>query len=463
MKRKAISSVFWKKLLAGMLSLTLLLLSCPLAMLPFAAQADAATAPPFDVSAEAVYMVNLDTGDVIYEKNAHKQLAPASLTKLMTVILTMELVDDYDNTIVTAPSYVYNELYEIGKGQISTADIRQGEEMSVRKLLYCMMLQSANEGAAIIADYLGDGSIPQFVEMMNERAKELGCQNTNFVNPHGLDADGHVSSAYDMYLIAKHAISLDGFMDIATTLSIDISPTNIHTSDYWLSSTNSMMKSTSEYYYAPVRGIKTGTTDNAGRCFVSTATLDGFTYLLVVMGSQYQDGDGNYLTENNAFIDTKNLYEWAFDTFRVKTVVEPGKNVCEIPVKYVWGKDYLVLMSGDRFTTLMDKDIEVSNVVLEPVIPAYLEAPVNKGDQVGEMRLLLAGEELGRVPLIAAESVERNQWLYTWSKVTGVFQSFWFKFILIFLVTFILLYILLVVIRNHNRQKYSKVRRRRRL
>ena len=450
-------------MLAGVLSLSLLLLSCPVMLLPFATQADAATVPPFDVSAKAVYMVNLDTGDVIYEKNAHEPLAPASLTKLMTVILTMELVDDYDNTIVTAPSYVYNELYEIGQGQISTADIRQGEEMSVRKLLYCMMLQSANEGAAIIADYLGDGSIPHFVEMMNERAKELGCQNTNFVNPHGLDAEGHVSSAYDMYLIAKHAISLDGFMDIATTLSIDISPTNIHTSDYWLTSTNSMMRSTSEYYYAPVRGIKTGTTDNAGRCFVSTATLDGFTYLLVVMGSQYQDGDGNYLTENNAFIDTKNLYEWAFDTFRVKTVVESGKNVCEIPVKYVWGKDYLVLMSGDRFTTLMDKDIEVSNVVLEPVIPEYLEAPVNEGDQVGEMRLLLAGEEIGRVPLIAAESVERNQWLYTWAQITGVFQSFWFKFILIFLVTFVLLYILLTVIRNRNRQRYSKVRRRRRL
>ncbi len=416
----------------------------------------AAYTPPFDVKAEAAYLVNLNTGDVIYEKNADKKMYPASLTKLMTSILAFEMVKDLDNTTVTAKAYIYDEFY--GKN-VSTGDIRRGETMTMRQLLYAMLMQSANEAASIVADYLGDGSIAYFAEMMTKRAKELGCTGTNFTNPHGLFDENNYTTAKDMYLIAKHAISIPGFLEIASTTHYEVGSTNIHDSLAW-NTTNKMMVKGTEYYYSPVKGLKTGTLDESGKCFVSTASLDGFDYLCVVMGAPILDDENGKEIGNNAFADTKALYQWAFDTFSIKTLMEKGSDITEVPLRLAKDTDHMKLASSGRFSALVPDEIEPTSVVMEYDLPEYITAPVKKGDEIGKVRLILAGEQIGEVPLVATSNAERSQVLYLLDQAENILMSFWFKFGLIFVITFAVLYIILMVVRNRNLRRNRLTRTR---
>ena len=156
----------------------------------------------FSINSEAAYLVNLDTGMVIYEKNADKRLYPASLTKIMTAVLVLENVDDLENTMIEAPSYIFDELY----GQnASTADFRPYETASAKDLMYGLMLQSACEAGSILGHHVG-GNVENFVLMMNEKAKELGCENTHFTNAHGLHDDNQYTTASDMAKIMEYAV-----------------------------------------------------------------------------------------------------------------------------------------------------------------------------------------------------------------------------------------------------------------
>ena len=416
--------------------------------------------PPFEVEAQAAYLYNLSTETLIYEKNADMRLAPASLVKLMTAILTFEMVDDLDGTEITAPAYIYDELYLSGA---STADIRRGETMSVRKLLYALLMQSAAEAASILADYLGDSSIPYFVEMMNEKAAEIGCTNTHFVNPHGLHDDDQYTTAYDMYLIARYAMQVPGLMEICETTRYQLGPTNIHDENYWMLTTNQMMVQGSQYYYEPVRGIKTGTLWEVGGNFVSTASQGGYEYLLVLLGAPAFDDEGNSLPVKQVFVETKEIYEWAFSSFREKTLMDKGKELTELPLELCWGKDFIKVMSGDRFTVLLPDEVEASSVILEYELPDTLRAPIQKGDEVGQAKLMLAGEEVGRIRVLAAETVERSTALYVLDVIKTVTSSFWFKFLVLFFGLLLIAYISLAVIRNRNRRRYGSVRRRKNL
>ncbi|MDD3193833.1 MAG: D-alanyl-D-alanine carboxypeptidase [Oscillospiraceae bacterium] len=415
----------------------------------------------FEETAESVYMVNMDTDTVVFEKNADERRSPASITKIMTMVLALEMCADPAGTYVTAPSYIWDEFEGIS---ISHCDIKRGETLTMQDLLYGMALQSANEAANIVADYLGGGSISDFVELMNQKAQEIGAVNTHFTNPHGLYSADHYTTAYDIYLIAKYALGVPGFKELISTPVYTALYADMHTEALNFYTTNKMMVKNSDYYYEGLSGIKTGTLPESGRCFVSTATRNGFTYLLVVLGCPAYDEEENQLAVNYAFVDAEKFYDWAFSTFKVKTLVEEGKIVGQTGLELSWGKDYLLTMTSGRFTALLPEEIQVSSVVTEAVFDQKaVRAPVKKGDKVGYLKLILAGEEVGRVDLVAAESAEMNEWLFCLDYVKQISQSFWFKFAVIFVAVLIVFYVVLVVIRNRNRRRYQSVRRRRRL
>lgn len=418
--------------------------------------------PETPVSAKAYYLYSLDTGEMISQRNADQPVYPASTTKIMTCILALEQTADLDAATVIYPQYIQNYLYTYQQrvGAISLSGLIAGETLSMRQLLYALMLPSGNEAAMIIADHIA-GSQEDFLVMMNARAKELGALNTNFANANGLHDENHVTTAMDMAKIAEHAITLPGFMDIVNKPAHDSGPTSKHDNLHW-ESTNYMIMPENQYYYPGLSGIKTGTLPEAGRCFVSTATRDGFKYLLVVMGSDYYDENGKQLPGNMAFNDTKILYDWVFDSYRVKTLVEKGKYVAEIPLKLSMDKDYITLMTSDRFTALMYYMVEASNVMIVPEIPDYIDAPVKEYDKIGEARLMLSGEEIGRVDLLAAESVEASQPLVILEKVKRVLASFWFKFGVIYAFLLIIAYIITMISRN-RRRRASAYRPRRRI
>ena len=169
---------------------------------------------PFETEATSYLLVSLDTGEVIFEKDAHQQRTPASLTKMMTSYIALKYVDDLDGTTVTCSTRHTDELFGMNS---STADIRPGETVSMRNLIYAMMLPSGNEAANMVADSIGNGSKSNFYMIMNTEAKRLGCTDTNFSNPHGLFSDNHYTTAWDMYRIAKACYETPGFMEIATT------------------------------------------------------------------------------------------------------------------------------------------------------------------------------------------------------------------------------------------------------
>ncbi len=409
------------------------------------------------MTSQYVYLYNIDSGKVIYEKNADVKTSPAGLTAIMTAILAMENTSDLDGTEITAPGYIFDILY--GQGA-ATADVRRGETISMRKLLYCLMLQSAAEAALTIADYVGDGSIDYFVEMMNAKAQELGCSNTNFVNAHGLYDENQYTTARDMAAIALHAMEIDGFMDIADTYSINIGPSNIH--DTWyLNSTNYMIVPGSRYYYDGAHGIKTGSLPEAGNCLVTTATRDGLTYLLVILGAPQADANGNRYEENLALSEGAKLLDWAFNNFSVRNVVRQGDLITTRPLEVAKDKDTINVISADRLDALIPSDLSSESCVfVYEGLPDVIKAPIEEGTSLGKAQVLLSGTVIGEVNLVAGETVESSFFLMVQDFFKSIFESFLFKFILIFVILAAILYVVLLYLRNKNQKNRIKRRKR---
>ena len=411
--------------------------------------------PGFDVDAEAVYFINLDTGKVIYEKDADKKVYPASTTKIMTALLALENIPDLDTPQIELKLYIQNALSGTGA---SLAGILRGETFTPRELLYAALLPSGNEAAMMLGDYVGDGSLDYFAEMMNEKAAELGAVNTHFVNASGMHDDDHYTTAYDMYLITMAALENETFREIVSTNYYYAGEDQNGNPLHW-NTTNFLISPGSTYYYPYATGVKTGTTDEAGRCLVSTAEKDGYHYLMVMMGAPQYDSNGEKLEENMVFKQTIELYDRAFSSFSNKTLIEKDVGVGEVPLKLArGGKDYLLIKSGEVFTDLLPNEIEASSITMELDLPAVVNAPIKEGDQVGTIRLMLAGEEIGSVPAVAAEDVDASLIATLIDQFKRLFRSFLAKFIVVFVILSIIAYITITVLRGRNKNRYYRRR-----
>ena len=414
--------------------------------------------PPFEVFAQSAYLVNLDNDMLIYENNPQASVEPGAIAQLMTVILTLERIPDPANHTTSMKGYIQDEMNRRYRelGGIRLAGLYKGEELSIERLLYAVSLPNANEAAMMLADYVGDGSMNYFVEMMNQRAQELGAVNTVFTSPHGLPDSESKTTAYDAYLIAKHALSLPMFSRLNEITSMDGGPTNLQSEGklIWVAA-NRLIQSSSEYYNPAITGIKFSDSLKTSSSAISLAKRDGYSYLLVVLGCTGQDANGNNAPTTAAYRETNRIFNWSFETFRIKVLLEKGKSFEEVPLRLCWGKDFLRLMSADGFAALIPDDIEISSVKYELVLPSYVEAPIEKGDLIGEVRLVLADEVLGRVGVVSAERVEASRALLLLDRAVAVTRTLWFKFIIVFLLVLIILYIALTIVRNRNRRRYQ--------
>lgn len=416
----------------------------------------------FDTNSRYVYMVNTDTDTVVYAQNEHERTYPASLTKIMTAIIALENVKDLEGTVVTAPAYIYNEFAGMN---VSTADIRRGEDVRMIDLLYAMMLQSSCEASSIIADYVGKGSIPVFVQMMNEKAKEIGAVNTQFTNAHGLYDELQYTTAYDMYLITKYALDkFPIFETIATSQRYLMPQTNIHSERYVVHTNRMLSKNLGgDMYYQYVKGIKTGSIDQIGKNLVSLGSKDGYNYLLVTIGAPTKDANGEYLDQNGSYVDAKNLYEWAFDTFREQIVLEKGQIVTEVPVALSAKQDYVALVASKEVLTLLPKDADLSTVKYISTAEENVKAPVKKGDVLGRLQLSLAGEIIAEVELTAFEDVERSSFLYGVDVVKRFLDKTVVKVLLAVLFVLIVLYIIFSVSYRNKKRRQRRQNRARKI
>ena len=416
-----------KKFCAILFSFVLvLMLALPVAAEDAAGESDSLfdTAPA--LTAPAGYVVNLDTNIVVYEKNSETQLSAASLTKMMTTLLLLEnYQDQLDSISLTAPSYIYDLIWEQSTNA-STADIRRGETQSLRNLLYAMLLPSGNEAAYIVADYMGGGSIDNFVAMMNDEAKAVGFTGTTFVDPCGLNPN-NITTARDAYLILRALTAYDVFATVIATPSYDMGTNDRYTTPgtYIIQNTDKLVTNSS-YHRDYTRGGKTGSLGE-WQNFAGWHSQNGESYISVLLNVPY-DADPEGMRP--ALAETGTIMDWVFDTYTIAPALDTTQPITEVRVAYSTQTDTVMLYPADNMMTLLPA--AGGAALTEPVfnVPDELAAPIRQGDVVGTVTLTIQGEVIGTADLIAGSDVSRNQVLYTLSRVSLFFSGTYFKVVI---------------------------------
>ena len=401
-----------------------------------------------DTVSDEVYLENLNAGAVVYEKNSNKRSYPASTTKIMTFIITAENVSDLENTSVTIKQDIISGLDL--ESTVMGLSSHIGEKVSVKDLLYGLMLPSGNDAALVLADYVG-GGISGFVEKMNAKAAELGCKNTHFANPHGLYDTNHYSTAHDMALIAKHAMKIKGFMDICNT--VYYTPDGFKT----LHNTNYMLDSEAEggqYYYQYTKGIKTGYLDEAGKCLVTSSDKNGDKYLCVCLGAAFSYAEN----VNYAMKDSAKLYDWAYKNLGVQTIYGTADSLASVDVKYVRNGKTLEAVPEKEISAFLPNNYDKKKLKVEINCPEQVDAPVTQGDVLGTVSVKYEDLDLGLTNLVAAEDVERD------ISPLEVFITEHMQLVIIVSAVLVLIIVLLIVLisvrrKARRRSRSSKGRR----
>lgn len=403
----------------------------------------------FEPSCESVLLVNLDTDSVIYDKNSDKRMAPASITKIMTYVVVADNVSDFDNTTVDIKDSILKSL--LGTGS-SLSGIKADETLSVSQLLHCLMIKSGNDAALALADFVGNGDINAFVEKMNDKAKELGCYDTHFVNPHGLDNDDHYTTAKDLVKITKYAMTLPGFVETTSKVTSYILGEN----RYPLVTTNSLIDPVrgGKYYCKYVKGIKTGSDTKAGKCLVSSAINNGYTYICVALG-------GFVPNDNCAMLDTKALYQWVFKNLELKPVLSKNKPMGDIKLKLAWQKDSLQLVPAKDYSAMLPKNVMASSIDIKLDKPEYVNAPIKMGQKIGTATLSYANTPIATIDLVSGEDVSRSNVLFAIYFVKNIITSIWFKLSVIIALLLLGAYFVMFIRCNKKAKRKRKARKAR--
>lgn len=358
-----------------------------------------------EFESDIVYMESLDQGTVIFNKNADKKTPMASLTKITTAMVVLEKADDLQRVCTVTQ----DELDELAGTNSSTAGLVDGEQLTVEQLLYLLMVHSANEAAIILAHEFS-GTTAAFVEEMNAYAAKLGCKDTHYLNPHGLDAEGHYTTARDLALIIRHALQNDEFTKIVGTPVYEMEATNKRNATKY-NNTNSLLVPGSYYSYTPCKGIKTGTTAEAGYCLASYASQNGYTYLTIIIQGAEGWKNRTYSGGNTAFNETIRAYKWVFDNIKLTPIATPKDKVTQVNVDLGRKKDKVTLVPAQEVQALIPSSIDSSGISIELIpesLPKEILAPIKPGDKIGKAKVLYAGEELTTVDLAASEEVKRS-------------------------------------------------------
>ncbi len=330
------------------------------------------------ISAKSAILIDSDSGRVLYEHNSYEKLPMASTTKIMTGLLACESGKLSKSVKVSA--------FASGT-EGSSLWLKIGEKQSLENLTYGLMLKSGNDAAVAIAEYLG-GSIDAFALLMNKKAREIGAVNTNFENPHGLDSDGHYTTAYDLALIAREAMKNEKFSEIVSTKTYSI-PMQGEKWDRALKNHNKLL-----WNYDGCNGVKTGFTKKCGRCLVSSAERNGRELICVTLNAPDDWKDHTY------------LLDYGFDNFETEVVAKKGEYACNYvydeknnrSVKLNFGDDYIV--------SVAENDVIKTEITYEKII-----LPAKKGIKAGSMIVYCNGEKIGEIDLITDKKLNKLSFL----------------------------------------------------
>ncbi len=407
-------------------SIFLIVLILTLAAAPAASAAYTDSMPEIDC--EAALLMSTYKDMVIYHKNEDQRRPMASITKLTTAAVVFEHCPDLSAKVVCS----YDAIHSLDGTDSSVAGLRPDEELTVEDLLYCLLLHSGNDAANVLAEYVA-GSIPAFIDMMNEYAESIGCKDTHYMNAHGLDEEGHYTTCRDIIRIGKKLMENDKFLEISAARSYTVPETNKAYERELYTKNALLTPGVPDYYYSYAKGGKTGTTSLAGNCLFSYAEKDGYTYMCVVLGGGQYDVDGDDVDERMSFWDTKRLYKWAFDNLRLRTVVNVNDVVDIIDVRLSSGADHVSLVPVEKINSLVPPYVGFSDVLIKPVegtVPLYVDAPVKQGDRLGRVRIYYAGGVIGEVDVCAADDVARDPVKFVAFSLYKLISQLWFKILL---------------------------------
>lgn len=350
---------------------------------------------------KSAILIERDTGSVLYEKNSGEQLPPASMTKVMTMLLIMEAIDEgklsWDEKVRTS-EYAAS----MGGSQIF---LEPGEEMTTKQMLQGIAIGSGNDASVAMAERIA-GSEEAFVEMMNKKAKELGLKNTNFQNPTGLSAKEHYSTAHDMAIMAKELLKYEKITDFTGTYEAYLREDT--DKKFWLVNTNRLVR-----FYPGVDGLKTGFTSEAKYCLTATAEKDGMRVIAVVFGAPTSK-------ERNAQV-TKML-DFAFSQYKTHPMYERNHVLGKVEVSK-GEKKMVEALTSEPISLLTKKGESIKEIEQKITLNKNIKAPVQKGDQIGTLTLIKDGKVLVESPLVAKEDSSEASWWTLFKRSMGLFSK----------------------------------------
>lgn len=349
------------------------------------------------VKAQGAVLMELETGRVLWGKNEDAPMPMASTTKIMTAILAIES-GKLEQTVIASQAAASAPKVRM--------NLQKGEEHRLGDLLYPLMLQSSNDAAVAIAEHVG-GSVEGFCQMMNQKAAELGCTDTVFETPNGLDKGDHHSTARDMALITRYALNNEEFVKIINTTQILI-PTKEGSDEksYYIANTNRLLNE-----YEGALGVKSGFTGKAGQCFVGAAKKGDMTLISVVLASGWGTAG-----KEQKWRDTKALLNYGFENFERISVIQKGQQLQELPINHS-RKQSIGLVFGEDISVIVSNK-EKENLKIEFSLPQSLEAPVQMGQRVGSAKIFVNEDEvLGSCTILAGEEASRHDFQTSLKKI----------------------------------------------
>ncbi len=401
------------------------------------------------IHSESAMVINLDADMVIHERNADTRQMPGPLVNIMTAVICLEQCENLDEEITIAESLYSDFYYTEYPDDLRFADILDGDILTINDLLYAMMLTSSLEASYTLAYHVGNGSVDNFVAMMNDKASEIGLTGTNFTNPTGLYDANQYTTARDMAILTQYALKVPLFETIATSAEYVPSVPNFGNhpdmNEWVWKNSNIMMDPESDSYYPGAKGIKTANLTAAGRNIITMASRDGNNYLVVLLKAPINDAEG--VTQYYHIEDATDVMDWTFNHFSYQVILADTVEIGELPVELAEGNDYVLARPEEEFSILWYDEIDTSLIKKDDIVwnAESLNAPVSKGDMLGTVTLKYSGEVLGTVNLVAVSDVKRSTSKYNMYAIKMFHKSKWFSKAIIISAVMCAVYIIICI------------------
>ena len=412
-----------------------------------------------NLEAKSAILAEIDTGEVLYESNMNIRHPADALARVMTMSIAISAIENGETEIDEIVEMTETALFDITADN-TTLGISPGDEMTLHDLMYCAFVGGANEACNLIAEHIA-GSIPEFVKMMNERAKELGCEGTHFTNPHGQYSERQYTTALDQFKIYRNAISFPLFGEISGTYRHTISSGEEGAKELRLTSTNMLLNANNNYYYRHCTSGTTSSTFEGGLSFAGFAESEGLSLIIIILGSHDVVFDDKTAELKN-LTEARRLLEWGFDNYGWRTILSATELVEKAPIIHGAGADYVNMRPEFEKRIILEKDVKLEEFVRDIVIysekkgePLY--APIKAGAVLGEITLTRRGEKYGPIQLIANTSVDLHRLEFMRIQLKDMLASPTAHAVMFALILLLALYIALVI--RYNVLRVRRIRK----